>query len=95
MKTKIENIIDGLSNNPNKENWEKFFKAIKTSDIKFYRIVFKKNVKKENDLTDAYAELYSKSNKLMFKIPIFMKEGKSVKGATIYLKELSNLNVIK
>ncbi len=92
---KIEDIVEELSNAPNKENWEKFSKAVKSSDLKFYRVVFKKNVKKENDLTGAYAELYSKNGKLMFKIPIFIKKGKEVKGATIYLKELLNMNVVK
>ncbi|MGC8662392.1 MAG: hypothetical protein ACP5RT_01240 [Candidatus Micrarchaeia archaeon] len=88
----IDQIIKELNENPVEENWKKFAKALPKSKIKYYRIVYQKSsLKKAEDLRKSYAELYDKTGKLLFQVPIFMKS-KKIEGSTIYLKSLLNIN---
>jgi len=87
----IKAIAVELKLNPNESNWEKFEKAIKKSNAMYYKITYKTLNNKEN-LKDAYAEIFDKDKKLITTVPIFKKDGRKIDGATIYLKDLVNMN---
>lgn len=91
---KIDAIASDLRKSPTKQNWERFSKALKGSGLKYYRITFEKGGKlnKAQDLTKSYAELFDAKEKMVTKVPIFMKEGKKVVGSTIYLMGLIGIN---
>jgi predicted phage-related endonuclease len=87
----IINIGGKLWKEQTKKNWEAFAKAIDKSPIEYYKIVFANEGKlnKMQDLTKSYAELYDAKHKIVTKVPVFMKTGKKVDGATIYLVGLT------
>lgn len=89
----INDIINALNRDPSKANWEKFSKTCKGSGIKYYSIRFSKaKVSRLEDLRKAYADLYDAKENLAYTVPIIMFEGKRIRGATVYLKGLNNLN---
>ncbi|MDE1768100.1 MAG: hypothetical protein KGH64_00425 [Candidatus Micrarchaeota archaeon] len=89
----IKDIMGALNKEQSKANWEKFGKAVKSSGLKYYHIEFDKSkVNELEDLRKAHADLYDSKEKLVYKIPIIMENGKKIRGATIYLKGLLNLN---
>lgn len=91
--TGMDNIVQELNKEQSKENWDKFGKALKSSGIKYYLVKFDKGkVNMLEDLRKAHAELYNSKQKLVYKIPIVMNNGKKIRGTTIYLKGLLNLN---
>ena len=81
---------------PSEKNWQAFAEALPKSGLKYYRVVFQKDqkLKKAEDLTESYAELYDAKEKLVLKIPIFKKEGKKIEGATYYMKGLLTINKV-
>lgn len=81
----IKKLADALWEKQSKKNWENFRKALKGSEIKYYDTVFQGSVNKIKDLGTAYVELYDANEKIVTKVPMFVKEGKKVEGATIYL----------
>lgn len=89
----MKDVVETLKDEQSKANWEKFGKALKTSGLKYYLVRFDKaRVNKLEDLRKAYAELYDSEQRLAYKIPITMNNGKKIRGATIYLKGMLNLN---
>jgi hypothetical protein len=89
----IETAVVALKSKPTRANWERFSKALKTSDIRYYSIKFDRSrVNSREDLRKAHAELYGASERLAYDIPIVIEEGRKIRGATIYLKGLLNLN---
>ena len=91
---KIKEVVEELWNDPQAKNWEKFSKSLKGSGIKYYKVVFADEGKlnKMQDLTKSFAELYDKNYHAIIRIPIFKKDGKRIRGATIYLKGLDVSN---
>ncbi len=89
--TGIVDLAGKLWKEPSKKNWETFAKALGKSPIEYYKIVFANEGKlnKMQDLTKSYAELYDSKHKVVTKVPIFIKNGKKVDGATIYLMGLT------
>ncbi len=89
----MKKVVEALNEEQSKENWEKFRKALGKSGMKYYLVKFDKGkVNQLEDLRKAYAELYDLKQKLVYKIPIVMSNGKKIRGTTIYLKGLLNLN---
>ncbi len=89
----MKNIVEELNREQSKANWEKFGNALKSSGLKYYLVKFNKGkVNALEDLRKAHAELYDSKGKLAYKIPIIMNNGKNIRGTTIYLKGLLNLN---
>jgi hypothetical protein len=86
-KEKVEKAAEGLWKDPSEKNWRAFSTALKGSSIRYYRVVFQNGGKlnKIQDLAKSFAELYDAKYRLVAKVPIFKKEGKSIRGATIYL----------
>lgn len=76
------------------KNWGMIQKALEKSTIKYYRVVWANEGKlnKMQDLTKSVAELYDSKYKVIAKIPIFLKNGKRLRGATKYLIGLQVLN---
>jgi len=87
-------IVEELWKDPQTRNWERLSSAIDKSDIKYYKVFYEKDNKLRNvdDLKDSYIQIYSANMKSVYKVPLFKKEGRKIRGATIYLKKLLNLN---
>ena len=95
MKTdKINAIVDALWKDPNEKNWQKFASTLKNSKLRYYKVIFqrKDSLKKLDDLKDSYVEIYDDKYKLACKVPLVKKDAKKLRGATIYLMGLLNLN---
>ncbi|MGC8567939.1 MAG: hypothetical protein ACP5RP_01025 [Candidatus Micrarchaeia archaeon] len=89
----IDKEAEKLWKDSSMENWEEFKKLLKKSKAAYYKVVYTtKNLKKVEDLTKSFAEIYDSNEKLMTKVPIIIKNGKNVEGALIYLKGLKSLN---
>jgi hypothetical protein len=91
---KIKKIAEGLWDEPSEKNWKAFSSALRGSGISYYRVKFQNGGKlnRIQDLAKSFAELYDAKYKLVTKVPIFKKEGKSMRGATIYLIDLKVYN---
>ncbi len=91
---KINGIVSQLWKEPNEKNWVSFSKALKGSGIKYYKVIFANagKLNKMQDLAKSYVELYDAKYRLVNKVPLFMKTGKKIDGATIYLKGLQVSN---
>ncbi len=91
---KIGSIAEKLMASPSNENWEAFSKALKKSGIKYYKIIFANEgrLNKMQDLTKSVAQLYDSKYRAVARVPVFRKEGRKIRGATIYLKGLQVLN---
>lgn len=89
----IIQIADNLRKNPNEKNWQKLSENLKKSGIIYYVVFFGEGkLSKTQDLRKSYVKLYNKHKKVVTEIPIFMTEGKKIRGATVYLKGLQILN---
>lgn len=91
---KIQAAADRLWKEQSDSNWDTFASALKGSGIKYYKVVFANEGKlnKMQDITKSYANLYDAKYGLVAKVPIFMKDGKRIRGATIYLTGLQVSN---
>src|SRR5271155_3747807 len=91
---KITNIVEKLWKEPVEKNWKAFASSLKKSGIKNYRVNFQNEGKlnKVQDLAKSFVELYDAKYKLVAKVPVFMKNGKKLTGATIYLMGLQVVN---
>jgi len=87
----IVGLAGKLWREQSKKNWEVFAKALDKSPVEHYKIVFANEGKlnRMQDLTKSYAELYDAKHKVVTKVPIFMKNGKKIDGATIFLVGLT------
>ena len=94
---KIISIVEKLWKEPVEKNWKIFASLLKKSGIKYYRVNFQNEGKlnKVQDLAKSFVELYDAKYKLVTKVPIFMKDGKKLTGATIYLMGLQVVNGMK
>ena len=89
MANGLEELGRELLRSPDEKNWERFEKAIKKSDVAYYRPFFGKGrLKNTQDLKNSYVELYDGKNRIVARVPIFLKKGKNFRGATMYLKGL-------
>ncbi len=89
MKNAIQDVSDKLWENPEEKNWKLLSNSLKKAGITYYKTVYGKGkLKNTQDLKKSYVELYDKKVKFITKVPLFMKNGKELRGATIYLKGL-------
>ncbi len=91
-KKGIDSAVANLNANPTKENWEAFRKLLLKSGAKYYKVFYPKKLESKKELEYAYAVIYNSRYRQMFRVPVFMRSGKSIEGATIYFKELLNTN---
>ncbi|MGC8495678.1 MAG: hypothetical protein ACP5MX_00505 [Candidatus Micrarchaeia archaeon] len=89
---KIEAMAETLWKDPSVENWEKFALVLRNSKAKYYK-VFYESLRNSEDLTKSFARIYDSKMKPVAKVPIIIKKGKKVEGATIFLKGLNNANI--
>lgn len=90
-KLKIKAVED-LERAPTKEHWEAFGRFLVKSKAKYYKVFYPKKLKTKNDLLAAYVVIYDAKYVPMFRIPVTMRIGSTVQGATIYFKRLLNTN---
>ena len=102
MMAKITNynfkdIVEILNKNPSKENWDMFASALKKTKIKYYKIIWANGGKlnRMQDITRSVAKLYDSKYRVKANVPIFLKMGKKVRGATKYLIGLQILNEVE
>jgi len=88
----MENAAEALWKDQSEDSWVKFSKALEKSDAKYYKI-FYETLKNSEDLTKSFARLYDSKMRPIAKIPIIRRKGKSIEGATIYLKNLKIANI--
>ncbi len=90
----VERLAKALFKEQSEKNWGLFPIALKKSTVKYYRIVWANEGKlnKMQDLTKSFAELYDSKFKMIAEVPIFVKTGKKLRGATKYLIGLEVLN---
>ena len=95
MANKISEIASLLWKEQSGRNWKMFAKALKGSGLKYYKVVYQKGkLKRAQDLTKSYTELYDVKQRLVTKIPIFEKKGGKIVGATYYMKGLLTINKV-
>ena len=92
--SRIDKAADTLWKEQSEENWEALAGALKGSSVKYYKVVFANEGKlsKMQDLTKSFVDLYDAKYKQVTKVPLFKKDGKRVRGATIYLTGLQVSN---
>lgn len=89
MKTSIQEIGETLWKDPSERNWKVLSSSLNKTGVVYYKAFFGKGkLKNTQDLRSSYVELYDKKREFLTKIPIFMKQKKGLRGATIYLKGL-------
>lgn len=94
-ETSKQDVIAQLEADPTEENWKKAVPKI-LKEGKYYYTFYPKGIQGELSLKGAYAIIYDKSYKNLYKVPIFKKVGKGVEGALWYLKGLEiNRSIIK
>ena len=88
-------MIAELEANPSEENWKRAgWKILKEG--RYYYTFYPDGVQGSMSLKGAYAVIYDKGYKSLYKIPLFKKAGKGIEGATWYLKGLEiNRSIIK
>lgn len=92
MTDKIFEIVKSLERNPDEAHWKVFHKDVLKSKARYYKVFYPKKLKKLSDLYSAYVIVYDAKYVPMFRIPAFMKAGRKIQGATIYLEGLLNTN---
>ncbi len=94
--SKLEKAAEELWREQSDEKWGEFAGALVGSNAAYYKVVFANEGKlsKMQDLTKSYAEIYDAEYKPITKVPIVKKEGKKVRGATIYLMGLQVSNKV-
>jgi hypothetical protein len=92
--SELSKVSEALWKEQSESNWDKFSEVLKSSNAVYYRVVFADEGKlsKMQDLTKSYAEIYDKEYKLITKVPIVKKDGRKIRGATIYLMGLQVSN---
>lgn len=95
-KANIKEIAGTLWKAPTEQNWEKFSKALRGSGVVYYKTMFANEGKlsKMQDLTKSSVQLYDSKFRPITKVPMFKKEGKSLRGATKYLEGLKVSNLV-
>ncbi len=85
---------DALWRDQSEENWKRFSGALRRSSIRYYRIIFANGgrLNRMQDLTKSHIELYDSKHTIVTKVPLSLREGKRVRGATIYLSGLQVWN---
>lgn len=94
-KSEKMDIIAKLNADPTKANWEAARKKL-LDEGRYYYVFFPNGMKGKSSLFDANVVIYNKAGKQLYKVPVYQKEGRGVRGATIHLKGLEiNRSIIK
>lgn len=85
----MEKIQVDIWKNPVEDNWNSVVVALKKNSAKYYKVVYShRGLKKSDDLTESYVEIYDKRLSKIAKLPLFKKEGKQLVGSMESLKWL-------
>lgn len=89
----MKSIDNTLWKDPSEKNWSDFAGRLGRSGIKFYKVFYEKGkLANREDLRDSYVQLFDSKGKPVIRVPVYMQEKGRVRGATIYLKGLLNIN---
>ncbi len=77
-----------LFKDPRKVNWDVFANALKRDGARYYAVVFPASLGGKQDLLKAYAILYGKGRRPLYKVPIVIRNGKSIEGAMAMFADL-------
>jgi len=87
MKDEIENIQRDLWKNPIEDNWKKMIVTLKKNSAKYYKVIYShKGLKKFDDLTESFVEIYNGRSVRIAKLPLFRNDKKRIVGALEFLK---------
>lgn len=96
MATKTKSKSSGTSafiaefmKNPDKAHWQEFAKICEGTKARYYAVVFPGGLGGKADLSKAYAIIYNAARKPLYKVPIIIRNGKSIEGATIMFRGLA------
>jgi hypothetical protein len=92
MVRKQAEVAEQLNAHPDEKHWEAFRKFMLKGGAKYYKVFYPRKLRSGKDMLSAYAMIYDSRYVPMFRVPIVVKVGGKVRGATIYLKELLNTN---
>ena len=93
MAIDIETASQELWKSQSTKNWSKFASVLKKSDAKYYKVVFpNEKLKNKSDLKASKILLFDSDQKQTIELPLFVNSGKKIRGATIYLEGLRNIN---
>ena len=87
-KSSTNKFITELVKNPDQKHWQEFAKYAKKDKAKYYAVVFPGGLGGKADLSKAYAIIYNASKKALYKVPIIIRKGKKIEGATIMFERL-------
>ena len=85
---KEDPFITEFNKNPDEKNWELFKKKMVKYKAAYYYVIYPSSLKGRLSLRDAYAVIYNKQYKQLYRVPIIKTAKKGIEGATIYLKNL-------
>lgn len=86
--SKTDTFITEFMSNPDKAHWSEFSRLCARMKAKYYAVVFPGGLGGKADLSKAYAIIYNAARKPLYKVPIIMRSGKSIEGATIMFRGL-------
>ena len=94
--SKFEKILAELNGNPSIANWEAFSKALKKSNVKYYRPIYiNDKINRLKDLKDSYVVLHDAKYKVVGRVPVYKKlPSGGIEGALAYLAGLLNTNMV-
>ena len=94
--SKFDAVMAELNRNPSIANWEAFAKALKGSNVKYYRPVYiNDKINRLKDLKDSYVVLHDARYKVVGRVPVYKRLSKGgIEGALAYLAGLLNTNMV-
>lgn len=82
-------IQDNIWKNPIEDNWKKMIVALKKDSARYYKVIYShKDLKKSDDLTESFVEIYNGKLNRIAKLPLFEKKGRQLVGSMEFLKWL-------
>jgi len=89
MKNGIEKIQNDIWKNPIEDNWKQMIIALKKNSAKYYKVIYShKSLRKFDDLTESFVEIYNGKLDKIAKLPLFKKGKKQILGSLEFLKWL-------
>jgi RNase H-fold protein (predicted Holliday junction resolvase) len=81
----LDAAVRKLNAEQSEANWESLASALKKSGIRYYKVAFPSGLNGESDLTKANIVLYDREYAPKYKIPVILRSGNRIEGATRYL----------
>lgn len=94
MKTdELKTIESRLWKDPSEKAWASFAATKDRAGARYYKVFYEKGkLANKEDLRDSYVQLFDSKERPIMKVPVYLQENGKIRGATIYLKGLLNIN---